>query len=69
MKNEWGHMQNNEFTPEERDALISVLQHGLSEIDVEIFRTDTREFKDKLKHRREVLLQALVKLESVPLAA
>jgi len=55
-------MPNIELSPEEVEVLRDVLQHNLSELDVEVFRTDTHDFKAKLKHRREVLDHILNKM-------
>src|SRR5579859_6903149 len=57
-------MQKLELTLEEAEVLKEVLQHGLTEVDVEVFRTDTRDFKEMLKHRRD-LLDALQKVPAV----
>lgn len=62
-------MQNFEFTSEELGVLREVLQHSISEIDVEVFRTDTHEFKEMLKRRREVLERLLGKFAASPVAA
>ncbi len=62
-------MQTIEFTAEELEVLREVLQHGLSEIDVEVFHTDTHEFKEVLKHRRDILERLLGKLPVAPVAA
>ncbi len=62
-------MQTIEFTAEELEVLREVLQHGLSEIDVEVFRTDTHDFKEILKHRRDVLEHLLGKLPAAPVTA
>ena len=59
-------MQKLEFGSEELDLLRDILQHALSEIDVEVFRTDTHDFKALLKGRRELMERILAKL---PLAA
>jgi len=59
-------MHTVEFTPEELDVLREVLRHKLDEADVELFRTDTHDFKQILKHRRDVLEHVLAKLSSVP---
>jgi len=45
-------MQTIELNPEEAEVLREVLQQNLAEIEVEIFRTDTHDFEEKLKHRR-----------------
>ncbi len=55
-------MQNVEFTAEELEVVREILQHRLSEIEVELFRTDTHDFKEMLKHRRGVLEQVLARL-------
>ncbi|HWX22128.1 MAG TPA: hypothetical protein VN578_19680 [Candidatus Binatia bacterium] len=59
-------MQHTEFSSDELEVLREVLQHAVSEIDVEVFRTDTHEFKEMLKRRREVLEHILAKLSAVP---
>jgi len=61
-----GLMQHTEFSSDELEVLREVLQHAVSEIDVEVFRTDTHEFKEMLKRRREVLEHILAKLSAVP---
>jgi hypothetical protein len=55
-------MLNTEFTPEEMDVLHDVLEHQINEMDVEIDRTDTHDFKMKLRHRRDLLRSAMHKL-------
>lgn len=55
-----------EFTPEETQVLREILQHGLNEMDVEVIRTDTHDFKAMLKHRREVVDRILSKLAAAP---
>jgi hypothetical protein len=62
-------MQKFEFSNEEVEVLREVLQHGITEIDVEVFRTDTHEFKEMLKRRRTVLEQIFSKLSAVPVNA
>jgi hypothetical protein len=62
-------MQTVELTAEELDVLREVLQHELTEIDLEVFRTDTRHFKEMLKHRREILERLVAKITALPLAA
>jgi len=62
-------MQTLELTPEEIEVLREVVQHCTSEMDVEVRRTDTREFKEMLKHRREVLAHILAKLPGAAVAA
>ncbi len=62
-------MQNLEFTAEELEILREVLEHCMSEIDVEVFRTDTHDFKNLLKHRRDILEHILAKLSAAPVTA
>ncbi|HWI58749.1 MAG TPA: hypothetical protein VNZ22_16105 [Bacillota bacterium] len=62
-------MQTFEFTPEEQEVMREVLQHSITEIDVEVFRTDTHDFKEMLKHRRDILEHLLAKLTAAPVAA
>jgi hypothetical protein len=62
-----GNMQCLEFSPEELDLLRDMLQHALSEIDVEVFRTDTHDFKALLKGRRELMEHILAKLPTAPI--
>lgn len=54
---------------EEMEILRDLLKHVVGEMDVEVFRTDTRDFKSKLKHRREVLEHILAKIDRIPIAA
>jgi hypothetical protein len=62
-------MPTIDFTQEEIEVMQDVLQHRLNEIDIEVFRTDAIDFKQMLKHRREVLEHAMLKLKAYPLAA
>ena len=62
-------MQNLEFTAEEQEVLKDVLRHGIDEIDIEVFRTDTHDFKQMLKHRRALLEQMFSKLSAAPVPA
>ena len=62
-------MQNFECTAEEVEVLRDILQHNLSEIDVEVFRTDTHDFKEMLKRRRDTVEHLLSKLPAPTVAA
>jgi hypothetical protein len=62
-------MQCIEFTTEESEVLRELLQHKLHEADVEVFRTDAYDYKQMLKHRREVLEHVLAKLSAAPVQA
>jgi hypothetical protein len=62
-------MQKFEFSHEEIEVLREVLHHGITEIDVEVFRTDTHEFKEMLKRRRTVLERVFSKLSAAPVNA
>ncbi len=59
-------MQNFELTREEMEVLREVFEHAMNELDIEIGRTDTHDFKDKLKCRRVIMDQILAKLTSAP---
>ena len=58
-------MQNIELTTEESEVLREFLQHKLDEADVEMFRTDTYDYKQMLKHRRDVLQHVLAKVSGI----
>ena len=62
-------MQKIEFTPEEIKILHEVLEHQINEVEVEVFRTDTHDFKEMLKHRRQILEKILAKLSAAVVAA
>ncbi len=62
-------MQNLEFTPEEHEILEEVLRHQMQELEIEVARTATHDFKEKLKHRRQVLLALTAKLAARPVAS
>ena len=62
-------METVEFTTEEQEVLRQVLRHQIEELEVESFRTDTRDFKQMLKQRRELLEHLLEKFPRVPMAA
>lgn len=57
-------MKTVEFTSEELEILKQLIQHVLSDMEIEVFRTDTRDFKELLKHRRDVLEHVLDKVGS-----
>jgi len=59
-------MQTIEFTSEELEALRELLEHSQRELDVEVFRTDSPDFKQMLKNRRHTLEQILDKLSATP---
>lgn len=62
-------MQSLSLSPEESETLRDVLRHIVDDMDVEVFRTDTRDYKEMLKHRRELLERVLEKLSALPAAA
>lgn len=59
-------MQTIEFTMEELEVIREVLRHKIEEVDIEMFRTDTHDFKQMLKHRRDVFEHMLTKIERAP---
>ena len=62
-------MLSFEFTAEEVEALRELLRHKIDEVDVETLRTDTHDFKQMLKHRRELLERVLGRFSHAPVAA
>jgi hypothetical protein len=62
-------MQTFELSSEETEVLREVLHHAVDEIDIEVFRTDTRDFKEMLKHRRDVLEHLMQKVPAAPALA
>jgi hypothetical protein len=62
-------MQTLEFTPEEIEVLREVIHHCTSEMDMEVLRTDTRDFREMLKHRRDILEQILAKIPGTAVPA
>ncbi len=62
-------MPNFEFTAEELEVLREVLHREIHELDVEVFRTDTHEYKEMLKHRKELLERLEARMAALPLAA
>jgi hypothetical protein len=57
-----------ELANEEQEILGQVLQNALAMLELEIHHTDHKEFKELLKHRRQVL-QNLLQRTSSPVAA
>lgn len=57
-----------ELSYEEREILSQILQHALATLEIEIQHTHHHEFKELLRHRREVLKLLLAKMPS-PMAA
>lgn len=62
-------MQSFEFTAEELDVLRELLRAKIAEMEVETFRTDAHDFKQMLKHRRDLLEQMLARVSKLPMAA
>lgn len=51
-----------ELTDEEQQALTDTLEHDVSDLGMEIAGTDQQDFRDGLKHRRELLNSVLRRL-------
>lgn len=62
-------MNELQFSSEERETLRELLTHSIEELDHEVFHTDTREFKEKLRRRREMLEHILSKIAGSPVPA
>lgn len=52
-------MATLDFTNEEVSTLIEVLESDISDLRVEIVRTEKREFREMLKHKEEILKKIL----------
>lgn len=59
-------MQTIAITDEELELLRGLLQHEMNQMEVEILRTDTREYKEMLRRRRETLNRLLTRLALAP---
>jgi hypothetical protein len=55
-------MQTQDFSMEEIEVMRDMLEHQLEEMEVELGRTDTHDFKQMLKHRRDLMHSVLEKL-------
>lgn len=58
-------MQMPDLKPEEVEALRELLGSSIVDMDREVMRTDSHDFKSMLKHRREILESIMVKLEAM----
>ena len=61
-------MQRLELTSEQREVLRDTVKHAVADMAIEVFRTDSHDFKEMLKHRLMILEQIAGKLE-LPVAA
>jgi hypothetical protein len=59
-------MNNIELSTEQIEALREVLEHQVQQMDIEIDRTDTHDFKKRLQHRRDLLKEIVGRLSAVP---
>ena len=57
-------MLNLELTKEEKDILAMVLESYLSDLRMEIADTDSMDFRESLKKRKDVLNKVLETLKS-----
>ena len=61
-------MQQLELTREQVEVLRDTVKHAVADMAVEVFRTDSRDFKEMLKHRLKIMEQLAAKLE-MPISA
>lgn len=54
------------LTEEERQTLLYLLENCIAELKEEIHETDRAEYKEMLKHRKEVLRKLWQSLQPVP---
>lgn len=59
-------MSNIELNPQELTLLREVLGRDINEVDIEISRADSIDFKHMLKQRKEHLEHILHKVEAEP---
>ncbi len=55
-----------DLKPEEQEILVSILEVCLSDLRMEIADTDSMDYRDVLKERKEVLIKTLAALGSSP---
>lgn len=55
-------MVSLELTPEEQEVLTETLEHEVFDLRDEITHTDTADFKEKLRRRKKVLEEILVRI-------
>ena len=58
-------MTSLELATEELNALDETLARSVSDLAEEMSHTDSREFKDRLKHRKAVLERLLMKVQEI----
>jgi hypothetical protein len=59
-------MQHIELSAGEVETLRELIDGRLNEMEIEIERTDTHDFKEGLKHKRRMLRQVVAKLNATP---
>ncbi len=57
-------MVHLELTDKEAETLRNILSYHLSELRMEIAGTDSKDFRDELKEREEVINKILSELEA-----
>ena len=55
-------MNTPEFTAEETEVLLDVLRRRIAELEIEISHTHSREFREMLRHRLQLLKSMAAKL-------
>lgn len=55
-----------DLKPEEQEILVSILEVCLSDLRMEIADTDSMDYRDVLKERKEVLIKTLAALGASP---
>ncbi len=58
-------MQRIELRPDERDVLRDVVHQAVAEMEIEVFRTDSHEFKEMLRHRLDLLKHVAIKIDAM----
>lgn len=59
-------MPHLDLSPAEQRVLREVLETAVSDLGTEISGTDAKDFRDDLKHQREVLQKVIAALDGSP---
>ncbi|MEZ4599861.1 MAG: hypothetical protein R2940_08735 [Syntrophotaleaceae bacterium] len=59
-------MYQLELNPMEKEILVSILEVELSDLRMEISNTDSQDYRDVLKERKQVIIKTLMALGVSP---
>jgi hypothetical protein len=58
-------MRRIELRPDEQDVLRDVVNQAVAEMEIEVYRTDSHEFRDMLRHRLDLLKHVAIKIDAM----